>query len=311
MAASYWAFGLRLESPFEWLPLRSSSQMPSAEEVVITLGNVPDSLDDGAVRSFRIEARRGQLLFRTRTIANFLVETGNLPGGASRITVSPHPESRPWAIANILLGAVSGAALVQRAMPALHGCAVEVDGRAVIICGTSGAGKSTLAMLLHRRGCRILDDNIATLRRAVEGWLVLPGSGFLRLTGDTLAHLQVAPSGPAFPAPSVVKHIHVLSNEAWCREPRPLAQVHLLDRTRPVLRTPMAGPTKADFIRRHWFFGHAIHGLGMSPEAFEAAVDLAGHIPMAVLGHPPTLTMDQWADAVLAVLQNPTVQQGI
>ncbi len=143
----------------------------------------------------------------------------------ARITVAPHAGADRWKLANLLLGAVTGVTLMQRSVPTLHGCAVEVDGSAVVMCGPSGAGKSTLAMLLHRRGCRILDDNIVPLRRTPAGWEALPGSGFLRLTKETMTLVRQSVGGPAFASPSVLKHVHVLDDDARLASPLRLGRV--------------------------------------------------------------------------------------
>lgn len=58
---------------------------------------------------------------------------------------------------------------------AMHGAAVEIDGRAVILLGRSGQGKSTLAAhaCAHASATLLADDAVA-LDREPTGWLVAP-----------------------------------------------------------------------------------------------------------------------------------------
>lgn len=63
----------------------------------------------------------------------------------------------------VIQGPVLGALLLVRNVTALHGCAVDVGGRAVVMLGAPGAGKSTAAAALLRRGCRVLTDDIAAI----------------------------------------------------------------------------------------------------------------------------------------------------
>ena len=58
---------------------------------------------------------------------------------------------------------------------ALHGAAVAVDGRGVVLLGRSGDGKSTLAAAMCRRGAALLADDAVGLDYAGEGaWRIVP-----------------------------------------------------------------------------------------------------------------------------------------
>ena len=290
------AYGLRFRSRFDWLPLNRIDG--SAFDVDIAVGTVPASLGEEAFRCSRYDALPGKLLYRTRTIADYLVEDG------CRISIQPKPDSERLKLCNILFGAVTGATLIQRGTLALHGCSIETASGAVIVCGDSGAGKSTLATLLLQRGLRVLDDNIAVLIPKEGAFHVQPGLGFLRLTTRTLELLNEAPRGPGFEAPFETKHLHFLNREEYCNESRVLRHLFVLDRKTPEFCRPITGPDKFAAARRFTFVGHMAPGLGRTEDLFRNWLDLAARTPMSVLGVPPEDHLYSWADRASNTIRN-------
>lgn len=294
----YRAFGLTFGTDTDWLPLRAAP-FAAVSDVDFGFNSTPDSLAGATVRRPRIEAKPGALLYRTRFIADFLIENGR------RVTIAPKGHRGLVDIANLTLGVISGIVLLQRGTPVLHGCAIDTPQGAVVMCGASGAGKSTLAMLLLQRGFRILDDNVAPLMPAEDRWMVAPGTGFVRLTTESFALLNEPPSGPSFASPAFVKHLHPLRETEWTRAARPLHSVWLLDRNATALMTPLAVAEKVAMLRAHWFAGQMAQGLGQSSLLFDTTLALANTIPMAKLGRPPELGQEAWADAVARLLPGP------
>lgn len=290
------AFGLRFRSRLDWLPLRRVEDLSSGFDVEVTFGQVPAGLGDGAFRTPRFEAQPGRLLFKTRTIADYLVEDGR------RICVQPKPEAEQLKLCNLLFGAATGGLLIQRGTLALHGCSLETPAGAVIVCGGSGAGKSTLATLLLERGFRILDDNIAALDLSGGRFRVQPGLGYLRLTGDTLKMLRMRPRGPGFSAPFETKYLHFLGPHDFCGEPRPLRHIFVLDRASEVLDLPLRGTDKLAVVRRYTFMGHMAPGLGRLASHFRIWLKLADATPVHRLGQPPEDGIELWADKIAGLM---------
>lgn len=286
------AFGLRFRSRLDWLPLRRVEDVSSRFDVDVTFGPVPAELGAGALKTPRFEAQPGRLLFKTRTIADYLVEDGR------RILVHPKPEADEPKLGNLLFGAVTGGLLIQRGTLALHGCSIETPSGAVIFCGDSGAGKSTLATLLLERGFRVLDDNIAALDVVGGEFRVQPGLGYLRLTGDTLTLLDRLPEGPGFPAPFEMKYQHFPGSNGFCGDARPLRHIFMLDRTATALEQPLRGEVRLAVVRRYTFMGHMVPGLGQLENHFRRWLELADGTPMSRLGQPPEDGVETWADKV-------------
>jgi hypothetical protein len=293
------AFGLRYRSRLSWLPVPVVTDGSSDWDIAIALEPVPDRLSDPVVQTARFEVQPGQLLFKTRTIANFWVQEGK------QISIAPKPEVEKLKLCNLLFGGVTGGLLIQRGTLALHGCSIETPGGAVIVCGNSGAGKSTLTALMLERGFRILDDNIAALTPDRDQWLVQPGLGFIRLTPETLKLLQIEPSGPSYPAPIRPKYLHFLSPSEFGDRPQPLRHIYVLDRTRERLVTPLEGKDKLDILRQFTYMTQMVSGLGQIENYFQQWLKLAKTISISAIGHPPADSIQSWGDRIAQLLCQP------
>jgi len=110
-----------------------------------------------------------------------------------RFTIRPHRRVRvepargaPAAVVReFARGPVAAVRLRQRGYLVLHGSAVAIGGQAVVFCGASGWGKSTLAAALHRRGHRLLADDVAAIRVGARGPTLLTGRPLLKLWPDS------------------------------------------------------------------------------------------------------------------------------
>jgi hypothetical protein len=213
---AYWAYGLRIhadlacpELPF--LPLESGNPdvtirlLPSAEDAL-------ESLENGYY-----EVQPGIFRLAVRGVAQYRVEEG------SRIFIEPLPDVPLEKIRLFLLGSAMGALLYQRGLFPLHGSAVETPWGAMIFVGAQGAGKSTLAAQFHRKGYRLLSDDVCAVAPTPEGLQVLPALAQLRLCTDAFERLGATP-GARFEVDKFV----VPMGEGYCPHPVPLRAIHVL-----------------------------------------------------------------------------------
>lgn len=286
------AFGLRYRSRLPWLPAPRIGGVEQPFDVEVTVGAALPPRTPEEMPGPQFEGSPGRLLFRTRTIADFLVEEG------AQVHINPMWGVEPLKLWNLLFGGVTGALLIQRGVLALHGSSVEIPGGAVLFCGASGAGKSTLAGLLLRQGFRVLDDNIAALYPGDGGFRVQPGLGHFRFTHDTLRLLGESARGAAFPAPVEPKHLHQLRPEEFCPEPRPLRHIFLLDRNRETQWDELRGKEKLDVLQSHLFVRHMVEPLGRLKSHFQGCLDLAGAVPLSRVGASPGLGPEGWSERI-------------
>ncbi len=194
--------------------------------------------------------------------------------GATRVVVDSQDHE---AAAALLVPAVWSVVLAAHGLEALHGSAVEHDGRAIAILGASGSGKSTAALTLLDRGWRLVTDDLLTFD--AEGHAVA-GPPYLRLCPDRGmgrpavrdAAGKVRLVAAASPEPVSLAALVVLADEhTRCAPLRGAAAVAaLLDQVyNPVLTHP-----------------------GQARRRFELALDLVDHVP--IYGAPPrSLVADQ------------------
>jgi hypothetical protein len=143
-----------------------------------------------------------------------------------------------------LLGPVLGFALQLRGKTCLHGSAVAVDGRVLVLVGPSGSGKSTTAAALARRGYPVLTDDVVVLTDCATAFLVHPGYPRLRLWPDAVGLLCGAPDALPLLTPTWDKRYLDLtaSDHRFQEQPLPLSVLYELgarsrDRTAPSLHS--------------------------------------------------------------------------
>ena len=93
----------------------------------------------------------------------------------------------------------------------------------MIFVGAQGAGKSTLAAQFHRKGYRLLSDDVCAVAATPEGLQVLPALAQFRLCTDAYERFGT-PQGARFDVDKFV----VPMGEGYCPHPAPLRAIHIL-----------------------------------------------------------------------------------
>lgn len=119
--------------------------------------------------------------------------------GGDRIDYRP---GRDWtgALPAPFYSTVAALTAAWRGLLPLHACAIEIDGRAVLIAGAAGVGKSTLTADLLAAGATLVADDLVVVavdgRRAAARNRVLRGRPAIRLHPDTAATLDTIDAWP-------------------------------------------------------------------------------------------------------------------
>lgn len=188
-------------------------------------------------------------------------------------------------------GTVVAIVLAWRGMVPLHGSAVEIDGRALMIAGLGGAGKSTLCSALTERGARLISDDLTALMPTGPGEtpLLQPGRPAIRLarpgrsTADKALHA----------APRVDPEQAV-----------PFGALLMLCADQSI-----EGPAVAtEVLRRQMFRPRWMAALPFAAERTATVFNAAQQLRMLVapaVEDQPDMSADEKADLVLAKLAHP------
>jgi hypothetical protein len=94
---------------------------------------------------------------------------------ATRVWGAPGPSQSMEDLATYFLGPIMGYVLRKRGLTALHGSAICLDGKAIVLAGEAGAGKSTTAAALALQGFPVLCEDIAPIEERDDAFSVHPG----------------------------------------------------------------------------------------------------------------------------------------
>jgi hypothetical protein len=180
MAYHYELFGLRLESDLLLAGIQQQPRTSGATDLRIALAAGP--LLEPSPEAFMVSRYQDQFLWLAwQGVGSFSVhrELG--------ITIYPLAEASPFLIQQPMLGPVMALWFQMRGFLVLHGSAVAIRGRALLILADSGTGKSTLASALLERGASLVSDDLCILSREGNGWSVRPEVPRLKLNPDSLA----------------------------------------------------------------------------------------------------------------------------
>jgi hypothetical protein len=213
---AYWAYGLRIHAEIVCPELPSPPESAGDPDVTIRLLPPVESVSE-SLENRCFEVRPGVFQLAVPGVGQYLVEEGN------RISVEPVAGASPEAVRLFVLGSSMGALLYQRGLFPLHGSAVETPWGAMIFVGAQGVGKSTLAACFHRKGYRLLSDDVCAVKSTAEGFEVLPALAQFRLCADAFERLG-SPQGARFDVDKFV----VPMGKGYCPEPMPLRAIHIL-----------------------------------------------------------------------------------
>lgn len=249
----YRAFGLAITSdrPIPGLPQVNAS---TRSDLTISLDSWPDlapllscedvracAMDEDGDPLLRVRAMQGQkcLWLRYADRTEFALDRVG-----TRIWARWPPSLTLEDVATYLLGPIFSSVLRLRGITCLHGSAMAIAGRAVLLLGTAGAGKSTTAAAFARLGYAILSDDVVPLKETDDGAAVEPAYPRIRLWPASVKALFGAVDALPTLTPNWEKRYLALDGDKYRfqLDALPLGAIYVLDTRRgdpaaPSLRT--------------------------------------------------------------------------
>ncbi len=279
------------------LPLPGFVATGEPADVTIEYGVVPDSLPGAAQVRVCTQARPGQFLLTVDRVAKYLVENG------SRITIQPAPGATDDEVRLFLMGSVWSALLLQRGLLPLHGSAVRVKDRAIVLAGTSGNGKSTLTASLMDLGFLFIADELCALDiKENSPPLLLPGFPQILLWDDSLRILGKAPHSLTPVRPGLEKYIFALGGSVERppdkgtffektliqTSPLPLERIYILivTNTPSYHFIPLHGVRKIHALIDCTYRVHHVTGLGLNAPHFKQCTNIAHYLDVKQVERP-------------------------
>lgn len=270
---AYWAYGLRIHAELDCPELPPHAQADGNPDVTIRLLSA-SAAEMEPLQNGYYEVLPGVFRLAVPGVAQYRVE------GGKTIAVEPVVDAPQDRVRLFLLGSAMGALLYQRGLFPLHGSAVETPWGGMIFVGAQGAGKSTLAAQFHRRGFRLLSDDVCALEATPSGLRILPAVAQFRLCPDAF-ELFGSPEGARM---DVDKYV-VPMGEGYCPDPVPLAGIHILtyhDAGAPEF-TVLRGFDRVQRLLENLYRPHFLKGQGTQGELMRMAGVIAEKTTIATV----------------------------
>jgi len=202
-------------------------------------------------------------------------------------------EERLWGFPSLL-------SFLHRGDLPVHGASVEVNGRALLLCGPSRHGKTSLAAGFHRAGHRLLAEDLSCLRLG-DPISVVPGPASLRVRHDMVEPLSL-PDVELLAEDEDRVHFSIALHRRGTAEPVPLAGIVLLKDFSPEIHLERASPLAA--IQDLWFLSFNLPADEDRARCFAGIADLCGQVPVWNLTRPMLVeALDDTIDRLAAIAE--------
>lgn len=265
---SYKIFGLIIQSELEIPGLIPIQAEPA--DVNIKFGPTPNHLSKIISSGVLFESSKEEFLLKLPDVGNYHVRNG------THITIDSKQAATNDEIRLFLLGSVFGALLFQRGFTPLHGSAVKMQGKALIILGNSAVGKSTLSASLALSDYPLISDDLSAISIDSGKCVISPGIPFIKLWEDAKNQLfpresfkRVRPQINKFSIPTIAFH-----NSSKGLEIQTIINLKSGNST-SYLAEPVFGAQKLAVLREHVFRDQYLAGKGMMDHHFVVLSRLA------------------------------------
>jgi hypothetical protein len=297
------AYGLLFASSIpvpEMTPVDADAVGDQQPDVNISLGTMPEHLEQALIYPSGHEANAEQFLLRVADVGEYLVSRG------VDIVIDPAPGVTAHELRVFMLGTCLGVLLHQRGFLVLHASGIGTEQGAVLFAGNSGAGKSTLLAELLRRGEKMLVDDVCAIRVRDDALpIVVPSYPRTRLWGETAARLSIDTTDLTRTRPQMDKYERQVPEQFWDREVPLFRLYHLAGSNGSELSLMRLGPLEAfNTVLHNTYRKVLLEGLVRQREHFEMVSRTArASTVIRVIRPVETFQLRELADLVMLDLQ--------
>ncbi len=275
----YRLFGLNVASEVP-LPEALPALPGAGADVHVRLGKLPEDIRAATTEKEWFGVRERELWFRS-PYAFYHVQNG------SSIVIEPFAGTTETELRLFLLGSAMGFLMIQKGWYPVHGGAVVLGGRAIILTGDTGAGKSTLTSAIVERGFPFLADDVSVLILQNGNPMVLPAYPQRKLCRD--AALELGYSLQELVLISAERQKYAIQKPGgWCDEPMPLGCVVEIvpgDEESPAA-TRVVGHESMGIFMKNLYRSFIYSYLGLRPACMKDLLNIIAATPIYRLSRP-------------------------
>ncbi|OPJ62717.1 hypothetical protein [Clostridium oryzae] len=182
MEYKYWIYGLVVQSqiPLPELQIYDGTYRHKKDVRIYTKDmpkDIKEALDEGKDHCFK----KDKIWFSIKDTATYYIKDIDC------IEIEVFSEANEQSVKTFLLGSALGMLLIMRKSIAIHGGAVVINEKGIILTGDSGAGKSTLTAALREKGYDFLADDVSAIDKDENNNIVImPGYPQQKLCSDAV-----------------------------------------------------------------------------------------------------------------------------
>ena len=297
--ALYQMFGLVVHSEIDLQPL-TTLEHGEPDVFIITAPVNTNGLEKPICVFPYCQQAANEVWLNIPGIARFYIVEGK------KITVDAAPNVDPQSVELYILGSCMAAVLYQRKNIVIHGNAIKIGSKSVIIAGDSGSGKSTLAAGFYKHGYEILSDDLSVINQNLS---VQPSYPQIKLWNDAISKLEINLPNLRRIRMHVEKYALPMESGYFHSE-LPVAGVYTLNygNDQDVVFKPLSGIEKFETLRQHTYREQWLEGMRLEPNHISVCGRLANQTFITQIIRPKDyFNIDAMVSMIVRDVQNKKV----
>lgn len=294
---TYSVYGLTVQSEIQLLELMEYDKPKGkTADVTIICKSMPEhiqkALEEGKVDCFK----KDQIWFSIKQVATYYIKDTN------SIEFQPFPEADSQKIKSFLLGSAFGMLLIMRKSIAIHGGAVVINEKGIILTGDSGAGKSTLTAAFREKGYDFLADDVSVIGEYKDqASMIMPGYPQQKLCSDAVEKFKYSNINGIKKIDEDRDKYAIAIEDKFRKTQAELKAIYELTvgEVERVQIIKIIGTEKLKTIFNNIYRFGLVNYIGIDPKYFEKCLQLAKNIDMYKIIRPKEeYTIDQQIEII-------------